>query len=155
MLYTANFCNQSATKVQLIVVKKHGLQVSVASNSWLQFFSTDSCYRSNCKLHSEIATLGCNFFNFGLQVLQPIVEEWLRELILNFASFWIVENKTTINSRLTFETRSKKSMRNSNNLWKNSNSTGVRASMFYKNANVDIFKLIDNEWTLKWKPQVW
>ena len=33
-------------------------------------------------------------------------------------------------------------MRNSNNLWENSNSTGVIASTFYKNANVDIFKLI-------------
>ena len=152
---TENFCNQSATRVQLIVVKKHGLQVLVASNSWLQFFSTDSCYSSNWKLQSEIATLGCNFFNFRLQVLQPIAEEWLRELILNFVSFCIVQNKTKVNFRMTFEARSKKSMRNSNNLWKNSNWTGVIASTFYKNANVDIFKLIDTEWTLKWKPQVW
>ena len=92
VIYTANICNQSATRVPPIVVKKHGLQVSVACNSWLQFFSTDSCYRSNCKLHSEITSLGCNFFNFGMQVLQPIVEEWLREFILNFASFCIVQN---------------------------------------------------------------
>ena len=61
--YTANFCNQRATEVQLKVVKNHGLQFLVASNSWLQFFSTDSCYMSNYILQSQIAVVSCNFCN--------------------------------------------------------------------------------------------
>ena len=41
--YTANICNQVATKVQLKGAMKVGLHLLVASNFWLQFFAVIRC----------------------------------------------------------------------------------------------------------------
>ena len=69
-MHTANISNQSATGVQLIVVKKQSLQVLIATILGCNIFQLIVAEGAtiNCKVRLQFwveffATIGCNFRN--------------------------------------------------------------------------------------------